>query len=582
MANPPLASNAMTVPLAEHSFWRRTAKLPPLSRDLAPCDIAAPKTKVTCIACQKPGSLRCSGCHDAEYCSADCQHSDWDVHKLVCRKLSSFCSEPRPSKEHFRVLIFPYQASSPEFCWGVFKKHEYDAHELEIMHSTIDSWRAATKGQYYGSDDSNLIIRALSRDTATQGKTLGHAVKTASWKPSNKSKSHLSGFNETVLALAGPLSRRFYGPLVSFAYNVDNQFYFETMDDISAADFGALIDVFHNSDWNPIVGRVERYPAKTTSALFLPDHFNFHRMNSPYTETIPKSPDELSISHIIGTEDEVIEVTITSALDSKQLCRHNFCVSDVVSIIELCLNGRTSHVLLLGPLLLDLPWIGRISWITDEHDSVLEYRWQESRSRFLRRGIVLCYKLLGIDHIRQGDGLMVFNAFGVRLSPLHLIAYDEFMFCQLQTDKSKRQLSKLGFLSFWNDLKSGRVKITKELKKPQYSQLRFLEFWEDSEASEANTTNQIELDFSKESCPYDCPADVKQVLTQDESQVFLYVRKLFRDPDFVRANQRDWLEILHDANVVVQDRALGPAYWDDELDKFFTDHIADLIKSEST
>lgn len=576
MANSPWPSNAMTVPVAVPSYLRDSGIPPKLSQDLAPCDIAAPKTEVICIVCQKPGSLRCSGCHDAEYCSANCQHSDWDMHKLVCKKLSSFSSEPRPSKDHFRVMIFPYQASSPEFCWGVFKKDKLGSDELVIMHSTIYSWKAAMKGRYSGPDKFNLIVRALSRDNATQGKTLGHAVKTASWEPYHELKGHLDGFNETVLALAGPLSRRFYGPLVAFAYNVDSQFHFETMDDISAADFGALVDVFHNSDWNPTIARVERYPGKTISAIFLPDPFNVHRMGSPYTETISESP-ELSIRGIIGAQDTVVEVNITAALDSKQLCSHDSCDLDAVSIKQLCLNGRMFHAVLLGPLLLDLPWIGRIATITVDHGSFPIYRWQESRSRFLRRAVLLCYKLLGIEFVRQGDGIMVFNAFGVKISPLHLIAYDEFMFRQLQTDKSKRQLSKLGFLSFWNDLKSGEVKITNEIKKHQYSQLNFLEFWDDSKAGETNTMNHVELDFSKESCPYDCPADAKSVLTEDESQVFLYVRKLFRDPGFVRANQRDWLEILYDANVVVQDRKLGPAYWADELDKFFTDYLTSLV-----
>ncbi|KAG5763657.1 hypothetical protein H9Q72_008239 [Fusarium xylarioides] len=395
------------------------------------------------------------------------------------------------------------------------------------MHPTIDSWKAATKGRYTGRGNDDLIVRALSRDTATQGKSLGHAVKAASWKCSDEFKGHLENFNETIFTLAGPLSSRFYGPLVAFAYNLDSQFHFESMDGISAADFGALIDIFHNSDWNPFIARVGRYPGKTMSALFLPDSFNFHRVRRPCTETISESPDdELSIRRIIGTHDTVVEVNITAALDSKQLCWHDSCEFDC---------------------------------ITDGYDSAPEYSWQESRSRFLRRGIVLCYKLLGIGHVHQSDGLMIFNAFSVKISPHNLIAYDEFMFRQLQTDKSKRQLSKLGFLSFWNDLKSGKVKITDELKKPQYSQLNFLEFWDDSNARETKTMNHAELDFSEESCPYDCPVDAKSILTEDESQVFLHVRKLFQDPDFVRANKRDWLEILYDAHVVVQDRELGPA-----------------------
>ncbi|RKL31460.1 hypothetical protein BFJ72_g11094 [Fusarium proliferatum] len=408
--------------------------------------------------------------------------------------------------------------------------------------------------------------------------SLGHAVKIASYESSDEVFGHLRGFNETVLGLAGPLSTRFYGPLVALAYNLDSRFHFETMDDVSSADFGALVDVFQKSDWNPAVGRVEGYPRKTISALFLPDVFDFHRMHSSHTEKISESPDELSIHRLIGTQDTVVEVNIAATLDSKQLCEHRSCYLDAISTKELCLNGQIFHSLRLGPLLLDLPWIGKVARFTDHHIDTPEYRWQESRCRFLRRAIVLGYKLLGVDHVPEKDGIIVFSAFGVKISPLHLIAYDEYMFRQLQTDKSKRQLSKAGFLSFWNDLKSGKVKITNELKKPQYVQLDLLEFWGDSRLRETQTMTHAELDFSEESSPYDTPTDAKYILTEDETQVFLHIRKLFRDPDFVRPNQRDWLEVLYDANTLVQDRKLGPDYWADELDKFFTDYLSSLAQ----
>lgn len=231
-------------------------------------------------------------------------------------------------------MIFPYQASSPEFCWGVFKKHEtdYEVDELIIVHSTIDSWKTANEGQYTGPYEWFMRVRALSRDSATHGKILGHAVRIASYKSSHKLHSHLRGFNETVLTLAGPLSKRFYGPFVALAYNLDSRSHFETMDDISSADFGALVNVFHKSDWIPTVGHVEGYPKKTVSALFLPDVFNFNRMYSSRPETTSESPDELSIRRLIGAQDSVVEVNIAATLDSKQLCSHSSCDFDAISI----------------------------------------------------------------------------------------------------------------------------------------------------------------------------------------------------------------------------------------------------------
>jgi len=72
--------------------------------------------------------------------------------------------------------------------------------------------------------------------------------------------------------------------------------------------------------------------------------------------------------------------------------------------------------------------------------------------------------------------------------------------------------------------------------------------------------NHVELAFSEEPYLYNYPADIISILSKDESKVFLYIRKLFQDPDFIRVNQRDWLEILYNANVVIQDRKLGLAY----------------------
>ena len=39
-----------------------------------------------CVKCDKPGQdlKRCSRCHRARYCNAECQRNDWWFHKMVC------------------------------------------------------------------------------------------------------------------------------------------------------------------------------------------------------------------------------------------------------------------------------------------------------------------------------------------------------------------------------------------------------------------------------------------------------------------------------------------------------------------
>ncbi|KAH7091648.1 hypothetical protein FB567DRAFT_490698 [Paraphoma chrysanthemicola] len=73
-----------------------------------------------CAMCMKEGGKACSGCHDMRYCSADCQKSDWPVHKLVCKPLKGFSDSDRPQEEgmeYRRALYFPENESRPRFIW---------------------------------------------------------------------------------------------------------------------------------------------------------------------------------------------------------------------------------------------------------------------------------------------------------------------------------------------------------------------------------------------------------------------------------------------------------------------------------
>ena len=50
-------------------------------------DIESHKMKKSCLCCLKKveGSLRCSKCRTALYCSRECQLKHWPVHKNICQ-----------------------------------------------------------------------------------------------------------------------------------------------------------------------------------------------------------------------------------------------------------------------------------------------------------------------------------------------------------------------------------------------------------------------------------------------------------------------------------------------------------------
>jgi hypothetical protein len=66
------------------------------------------------------GGKACSGCHEMPYCSAECQKSDWRIHKLVCKSLKAFSDSDRPHQEDMeyrRAIYFPENEDRPRFIW---------------------------------------------------------------------------------------------------------------------------------------------------------------------------------------------------------------------------------------------------------------------------------------------------------------------------------------------------------------------------------------------------------------------------------------------------------------------------------
>ena len=61
---------------------------------------------ISCCVCGKSGKslLKCSVCHQAHYCSKNCQREDWSRHKLICNSYSY--KEVKSEREILTEIIY--------------------------------------------------------------------------------------------------------------------------------------------------------------------------------------------------------------------------------------------------------------------------------------------------------------------------------------------------------------------------------------------------------------------------------------------------------------------------------------------
>lgn len=71
----------------------------------------------SCIVCNKQDAKYCARYKSTCYCSQACQKSDWKTDKLLCAAFSTFDTSERPTKEHYRAVLFDPDKDKPEFVW---------------------------------------------------------------------------------------------------------------------------------------------------------------------------------------------------------------------------------------------------------------------------------------------------------------------------------------------------------------------------------------------------------------------------------------------------------------------------------
>src|SRR6478736_6194441 len=87
------------------------------------------------------------------------------------------------------------------------------------------------------------------------------------------------------------------------------------MDDMSTKDFRHLVYFFNNSKLDSTIGDIDRYPEKTTPALFIVDPFPPDGDSNPH----------FTVCNVIGTHNPVTEANIAAKIDGKHIFSHVRC-----------------------------------------------------------------------------------------------------------------------------------------------------------------------------------------------------------------------------------------------------------------
>ncbi|KAI1774545.1 hypothetical protein F4818DRAFT_418218 [Hypoxylon cercidicola] len=196
-----------------------------------------------CAVCWKDDAKRCGTCKSCSYCSKECQKSDWQSHKLLCKTIAT--EPPRPSSSHLRAIYFPDDKQAPQLVW---------------IHCSPENGIPM---------DPGLVDMALLRKL-TQRNEADTLSRTKVWRNNRlkKETSHMIEFHyrdnfyndgsrstaslNAVVKPHGPEKRDWRGPLVVLAILIERAEESEGADeadeaslnyrDMTLADFRSVID----------------------------------------------------------------------------------------------------------------------------------------------------------------------------------------------------------------------------------------------------------------------------------------------------------------------------------------------------
>ncbi|KAK1764628.1 hypothetical protein QBC33DRAFT_497166 [Phialemonium atrogriseum] len=229
---------------------------------------AAPSVHNLCNMCESEGTKACGKCGDAYYCSAECQRSDWPMHKILCKAFSDFKSDKRPSPEHFRAVIFPMTQGEPEFVWLGYNQLRGTT---TVEHPDLGK---VTKiiGRPALPTSATLYV-PITTTAQFSGKGMAHAL--CIWGL----QVHTTGIvpellNQSQAALGKPgLLRPWFGPHIHVAITQDAQSEGAQNNskagdrDITMRDFRHIVDFYQNYKDNPCIANPDRSVSQSIPAI---------------------------------------------------------------------------------------------------------------------------------------------------------------------------------------------------------------------------------------------------------------------------------------------------------------------------
>lgn len=132
--------------------------------------LAKTSTTGICELCNQSTSQRCKTCHQAQYCSKECQKRDLSIHRLLCYEAKSFSEKQRPASLEFntvyrRAIFFNPSYSWAEFIWVSLQLHEVKFRSITnfVWLPTLEPFGMISGRTAFDTIDTNRIAqRALS------------------------------------------------------------------------------------------------------------------------------------------------------------------------------------------------------------------------------------------------------------------------------------------------------------------------------------------------------------------------------------------------------------------------------------